>query len=101
MIELGDVDSKIHWLLINGGRLNWHDQDSPYYEFYEALQKRCCHTNSKKDLETICVWTSGRIAEGYAFLLEPLNNKNNSSWHQLELLGDICESIRRELSNLN
>lgn len=99
MSESGNLDIKLNWLVENAKRLDWYDTNCPYHSFYEALCNRVNNSHGIKDLELICIWTSGRVAEGYAFLLEPLLGSDHSSWNQLELLGEICSAMKLEMSH--
>jgi hypothetical protein len=95
--ESDDIELKLNWLLENAIRLDWRDANSTYNDFYKALWKRVNHRHDKKDLEVISIWTSGRVAEGYAFLLEPFPGKEHSSMYQFEQLGEICTAMRLEV----
>jgi hypothetical protein len=82
---------------------NWQRKQlaslTPYHDaFYCALRHVLTDCASRQDVECVVEGTSGRIAEGYAFLLDVAPDElARDPWIALRRLGDIAERLRKEI----
>lgn len=80
---------------------NWERKElavlSPYHAaFYAALRRILTECASEQDVALVVEGTLGKVADGYAHLLD-VNPKELASdpWAALRRLGDISERLRK------